>query len=58
MSATAVIIIKEERAPDTAVFSLRIGSRQAEEKRQPPRTKRISDRMLPSMTDWAKAVSP
>jgi len=46
MSATAVIIIKEERAPETEVFSLRIGSRLAEEKRQPPKTRRISDRML------------
>jgi hypothetical protein len=38
MRATAVIIIREDRAPDTAVFSLRIGARHAEEKRQPPKT--------------------
>lgn len=58
MRATAVMIINEDKEPDTALLSLRIGACHPAEKKQQPRTKRISDRMLPSIIDWAKGVSP
>jgi hypothetical protein len=36
--ATAVMIINEDKAPDTALVSSRIGTRYAAEKKQLPRT--------------------